>query len=53
MHRNNISEAEIRQRMDLQFSNSEKSQKADFVINNAGSEMVIPQVLAIIHSLQE
>jgi dephospho-CoA kinase len=39
--------AAVLDRMKFQMNNEEKSQLADFVIRNDGSELVIPQVLAI------
>lgn len=47
MKRDECSEENVRMRMRLQWDESVKARKSDFVINNDGSEMLIPQVLLI------
>jgi len=47
MKRSNLSEQEVMSRMKMQLSNVEKTERADFVINNKGEEFLIPQVLEI------
>lgn len=49
--RNGLSEAQIKQRMTAQMSDDEKSSKSDFIVNNDGSELVLPQILKIHQSL--
>ncbi|MCF8298541.1 MAG: dephospho-CoA kinase [Saprospiraceae bacterium] len=51
--RDRITSAEVYQRMKNQWSNEEKVQKADFVIENNGRQMIIPQVLKIHNELLE
>jgi dephospho-CoA kinase len=45
--RDQISEIEIKARIDAQMNESEKMAKCDFVINNDEIELLIPQVLSI------
>ncbi|BAU55288.1 dephospho-CoA kinase [Mucilaginibacter gotjawali] len=45
--RDGLTREEIKKRESYQFSEEEKSGLADFVIKNDGSELVIPQVLAL------
>lgn len=49
--RNKLTREEVLSRMSMQFSNKEKSEKADFVINNDGSEFLISQVLSLKHQI--
>ena len=45
--RDQISEMEIKARIDAQMNEAEKMAKCDFVINNDEIELLIPQVLSI------
>jgi dephospho-CoA kinase len=47
MHRDHITEEEVRLRMARQFSDEEKENLADFIIMNDEHEMVIPQILKL------
>jgi dephospho-CoA kinase len=47
MSRDQISESEIKTRIDAQMIEAEKMAKCDFVINNDEIELLIPQVLSI------
>lgn len=47
MRRDQISENEIKARIDAQMNETEKMAKCDFVINNNEIELLIPQVLSI------
>ena len=47
MNRSNLTEQEVISRMRMQLSNTEKAERADFVIKNDGDEFLIPQVLEI------
>jgi dephospho-CoA kinase len=47
MKRDGLSREEIKKREAYQFSEEKKTGLADFVIKNNGSELVIPQVLAL------
>ena len=47
MHRDHITEAEVRLRMARQFSDEAKESLADFIIMNDEHEMVIPQVIKL------
>jgi dephospho-CoA kinase len=49
--RDQISEIEIKTRIDAQMNESEKMAKCDFVINNDEIELLIPQVLSIHQNL--
>jgi len=51
MKRDNISEDEVRQRMSRQWSQEEKASKADFVITNEHTDMLIPQVISLYKEL--
>lgn len=51
--RDKIDSHSVLRRMQFQLEDTEKSQLADFVILNDGSELVIPQVLAIHKQLLE
>ena len=53
MQRDAISRNEVISRMDKQMSDEEKLKLADFVIDNNGVELIIPQVLAIHAQLKE
>ena len=52
MKRDSSSKEEIRARMKNQWSEEEKIKLADFVIDNSGKELVIPQVKEIIKQLK-
>ncbi len=47
MSRDQISESEIKARIDAQMSEAEKMTKCDFVINNDEIELLIPQVVSM------
>ena len=47
MQRDGLSEAEVKSREARQFTQDEKLKLADYVITNDGSELVVPQVLAL------
>lgn len=51
MERDGMGEEEVKKRMAKQLPDSAKIQKADFVINNDGVHMLIPQVMDIHRSL--
>jgi dephospho-CoA kinase len=51
--RDRIDGHSVLRRMQFQMDDSEKATLSDFVIRNDGSEMVIPQVLAIHNQLSE
>jgi len=51
--RDNIDGHSVLRRMQFQLEDAEKSRLSDFVIRNDGSELVIPQVLAIHRRLLE
>jgi dephospho-CoA kinase len=51
MLRDGVSESDVRSRMQNQWPQEDKIKQADFVINNGGDELVIPQVLKIHHDL--
>jgi dephospho-CoA kinase len=51
--RDNIDGHSVQRRMQFQLDESEKSRLSDFVIRNDGTELVIPQVLAIHRQLSE
>jgi len=53
MKRDGIDGNSVLQRMRFQMEDAEKSKLSDFVINNDGSEMIIPQVLSIHRQLSE
>ncbi len=52
-NRSYLSEKEIRRRMKMQMNNEEKSERADFVIDNDGSEFLITQVIDIVNLLKK
>ncbi len=47
MKRDHVSYEEVSSRMSKQMPQSEKEKLADYIINNDGSELVIPQVLRL------
>jgi dephospho-CoA kinase len=53
MHRDQISEANVKERMKHQLEDSLKMKLCDFIIHNNEQEMIIPQVLNIHHQLIE
>lgn len=52
MQRDHCDEENVRSRMRLQWDEEKKISKSDFVIYNDGQQMIIPQVLKIVESLQ-
>lgn len=52
MKRDNITKQEVEARMKNQWSEEKKLQLADFVIDNSGAKLVIPQILSIIDSIK-
>ncbi|MFW5852229.1 MAG: dephospho-CoA kinase [Bacteroidota bacterium] len=50
--RDNISEYEIQQRMSAQATDSECIEKADFVIHNDNTELIIPQITQIYSTIK-
>jgi dephospho-CoA kinase len=52
MQRDGATEAEVRNRMRAQISDEERMKVADFIVNNDGSRLVIPQVLEIDKALR-
>lgn len=53
MHRDNTSKAAVLARMDQQVPESKKVEQADFVIDNGGVQLLIPQVMKIHRRLEE
>ena len=53
MKRDGTDGSSVLQRMRFQMEDAEKAGLSDFVINNDGSEMIIPQVLSIHRLLSE
>ena len=51
MERDNLSEADVRQRISHQLPEAEKIAIADYVIINDGQYALIPQVVKIYHEL--
>jgi dephospho-CoA kinase len=51
MKRSNLTEAEVRSRIARQMDEDEKMKRCDYVINNNGTEAVIPQVLGLHETL--
>ncbi len=47
MQRDKVSEAQVRARMDKQFSDEQKTKMADYFISNTPSDSIILQVLAL------
>jgi dephospho-CoA kinase len=47
MERDNCDEENVRSRMRLQWDEETKISKSDYIINNDGVEMLIPQVMKI------
>jgi len=52
VQRDNISEHEIQQRMSAQATDSECIKKADFVIHNDNTELIIPQITHIYSTIK-
>lgn len=52
MERDKMSRLEVLRRMEFQMGEEEKRKLADFVIENDGSQMVIPQVLRVYEALK-
>jgi dephospho-CoA kinase len=53
MERDNITETEVRRRMDNQMDEAEKMKRCDYIIHNDGSQSVIQQVLKIHEALKD
>lgn len=53
MERDNLPEEAIRRRLQNQLPESEKAAVADFVINNDGTQLLLPQVWAIHRTLTD
>lgn len=51
MKRDSVSQEEVKNRMKNQWSDEEKIKLADFVIDNSGKAMVIPQVKQMINKM--
>jgi dephospho-CoA kinase len=51
MKRDGLSEPEVRERMQRQLRDEERRQHAQFVINNSGKELLLPQVLHMYQTL--
>lgn len=51
MKRDNTKQLEVLSRMKSQWNEEKKTKLADYVIDNSGNELVIPQVLAIIKEI--
>ena len=47
MQRDNCDEENVRSRMRLQWNEETKKEKSDYIINNDGIEMLIPQIIKI------
>ena len=47
MQRDNCDEENVRSRMRLQWDEETKKEKSDYIINNDGIEMLIPQIIKI------
>ena len=52
MQRDRCDEENVRSRMRLQWSEDVKTSKSDYIINNDGVEMLIPQVVKIYNELR-
>ena len=53
MDRDNVKASEVRDRINNQMSNNERLKYADFIINNDGKEMLIPQVKQVFNRLTD
>lgn len=53
LERDRCSEEQLRSRMRLQWSEEEKIKLSDYVINNNGDEMLIPQIIKIDNLLRQ
>ena len=53
LQRDDTSEEKVLARMKAQLSDKEKMAYADFVINNDGTELVIPQVIEIVKAIKK
>ncbi len=53
MRRDNISAQQVQSRMNSQFSEEEKLQRADFIIYNDEQQLVMPQVLLLHQKLMQ
>ncbi len=52
MKRNQLSKAEVEKRMLAQWIDEQKIPLSSFIINNSGSEALIPQVISIVEKLK-
>jgi dephospho-CoA kinase len=51
MKRDSATKEAIEARMNSQWSEEKKKELADYIIDNSGEEMVIPQVISLINRL--
>ena len=52
MERDNVSEESVHDRLNHQMTDSQRAKYADFMIDNGGKQMLIPQVKLILQDLQ-
>ena len=53
MERDHLSKDEVMDRMSKQWSDEKKEKAADYVINNDGSQMILPQILDLYQKFKE
>ena len=53
MARDGVSEAEVRRRMSLQWSDAQRVQYADYVLENSDRQAILPALIQLIEKLQE
>lgn len=53
MKRDGISESDVRARMQKQWSDEEKKQRADFFVDNDGAKAILPQVVRVHAAIAE
>ncbi len=53
MARDGVTEAEVRRRMSLQWSDAQRAERADFVLENNDRPAILPAIMHIIEKLQE
>ena len=53
MDRDNVKASEVRDRINNQMADSERLKYADFIVNNDGKEMLIPQVKEVFNRLTD
>lgn len=53
MARDGVTEAEVRRRMSLQWSDAQRAERADFVLENNDRQAILPAIMHIIEKLQE